>query len=121
MEKLLAAKQSLGSLMGDFSSRQEALMKEDNAQRESLLLGGRMTRQKEPIDQQLEILKDDDFAGLEVSKALLAKHDAKTALYVQAAGYLDAHPKRKLAPMEHDEHPSNPLAKVQTMLEGRLA
>ncbi len=38
-----------------------------------------------------EVLKSGDFAKLEVSKALLAKHDAKQALYVQAAAYLDAH------------------------------
>lgn len=120
MEKLLAAKQSLGSLMGDFSSRQEALMKEDNAQRESLLLGILMTRQKEPMDQQLEILKDDDFSGLEVSKALLAKHNATAALYVQVAGYLDTHPNRKPAPMR-EAKPSDPKAHVAAVLEKHLA
>jgi len=119
MEKLSAAKQGLASLMGDLNSRQTELMKEDNAQRESLLLGVLMTRQKDPMDQQLEILKDDDFAELEVSKALLAKHNATTALYVQAAGYLDAHKDRKLAPMR-DAKPANPLKQVQSMLESRL-
>jgi len=117
--KLNAAKAGLASLMGDLSDRQTALMKEDNAQRESLLLGVLMTKQKEPMDAQLKIMKDEDFAPLEVCKALLAKHDAKTPLYVQAATYLDKNPKRKLAPMQKEKN-ENPLQKVQTMLEGRL-
>jgi len=99
LEKLVAAKQGLAGLMGDLNNRQVTLMKEDNAQRESLLLGVLMTKQKEPMDKQLEILKADDFAPLEVAKALVAKHDSKTALYVQAAAYLDAHPNRKSAPV----------------------
>merc|ERR1719440_562306 len=98
MLKLQAAKQGLASLMGDLSSRQEQLMKEDNAQRESLLLGVLMSRQKEPMDEQLKVLKADDFAPLEVSKALLKEHNATSPLYVQVANYLDRHPKRKPAP-----------------------
>jgi len=119
LPKLLAAKAGLASLMGDLNNRQTDLMKEDNAQRESLLLGVLMTKQKDPMDKQLEILKDDDFAPLEVSKALIAKHD-KTPLYVQAATYLDQHPKRSLAPMR-EAKPENKLMKVQSMLETRLA
>lgn len=118
MVKLQAAKQSLAGLMSDLSARQENLMKEDNAQRESLLLGVLSTKQKEPIDKQLALLKDDDFASLEVSKALLAKHDAKTALYAQVAAYLDAHPKRKAAPMAK---PADPRVKMQAVLEKHLA
>jgi len=120
LEKLVAAKQGLAGLMGDLNNRQVTLMKEDNAQRESLLLGVLMTKQKEPMDKQLEILKADDFAPLEVAKALVAKHDSKTALYVQAAAYLDSHPNRKSAPVQQVK-PGNPLAKIQTMLESRLA
>lgn len=119
LAKLQAAKQGLAGLMGDLNSRQTTLMKEDNAQRESLLLGVLMTKQKDPIDSQLEILKDGDFAGLEVSKALLAKHDSKTALYVQAASYLDAHPKRKAAPMV-DHKPEDPRVKMEAVLEKHL-
>lgn len=119
MEKLLAAKHGLASLFSDLNSRQVALMKEDNAQRESLLLGVLMTHQKDKMDEQLKILKDDDFAPLEVAKALLAKHSTETALYVQAASYLDAHPNRTSAPMLASK-PSNPLAQVQSMLEKRL-
>merc|ERR1719440_103873 len=119
MLKLQAAKQGLASLMGDLSSRQEQLMKEDNAQRESLLLGVLMTRQKEPMDEQLKVLKSDDFAPLEVSKALLKEHNATSPLYAQVANYLDKHPKRKLAPVQ-EVHASNPLANVQSMLQKRL-
>jgi len=119
MHKLQAAKQGLASLFGDLNSRQTQLMKEDNAQRESLLLGVLMTNQKQSIDKQLTILKNNDFSDLEVSKALVANHSATQALYVQAAGYLDAHPNRKLAPM-HEAKNENPLAKVQSMLETRL-
>merc|ERR1719440_2729859 len=119
MLKLQAAKQGLASLMGDLNSRQEQLMKEDNAQRESLLLGVLMTRQKEPMDEQLKVLKADDFAPLEVSKALLKEHNATSPLYVQVANYLDKHPKRKPAPVQ-EVHASNPLANVQSMLQKRL-
>lgn len=118
MAKLSAAKQSLAGLMSDLSARQENIMKEDNAQRESLLLGVLMSKQKETMERQLEILKDEDFAGLEVTKALLAKHDAKTALYKQVAAYLDAHPKRKAAPMVK---PEDPKMKMAAVLEKHLA
>jgi hypothetical protein len=118
LQKLQAAKQGLAGLMSDLNNRQESLMKEDNTQRESLLLGVLMTRQKDPMDKQLKILANDDFSGLEVAKALMAKHNATLPLYVQAASYLDAHPKRKLAPMP--AHSSSPLANVQSMLEKRL-
>merc|ERR1719163_2151856 len=50
-----------------------------------------MIHQKEPLAKQLEILNGKDFAHLEVSKALVAKHDAKEPLYQQAAAYLDQH------------------------------
>jgi hypothetical protein len=121
MEKLMAAKEGLASLMGDLTARQESIMKEDNAQRESLLLGVLMTNQKESMAKQIEILQDSDFAELEVAKALLKEHNATTPLYVQAATYLDKHPKRKAAPMTISEKSANPLAKIQSMLEKRLA
>merc|ERR1719158_1973248 len=41
--------------------------------------------------EQLEVLQSADFASLDVSQALLAKHDEKTPLFSQAANYLDAH------------------------------
>merc|ERR1712129_536362 len=42
-------------------------------------------------EKQLEILRNMDFQILDVSKALLNSHDTKTALYLQAAQWLDTH------------------------------
>lgn len=123
MPKLQAAQHGLAGLMGDLTSRQETLMKEDNEQRESLLLGVLMTHQKAPMAEQIAILKDSDFSKLEVAQALLAKHDEKQALYVQAATYLDKHPKRAPAPVAQLSNHSgaqSPLHEVQSMLEKRL-
>jgi len=89
-EKLLAAKAGLAGLTADLTSRQVSIMKEEESQKDSLLLGVLMTHQKDPMAKQLEILKSDDFAVLPVSKALLAKHN-ETALFAQAANYLDTH------------------------------
>jgi len=91
MKKLLDAKASMAGLTSELTGRQVALMNEEEAQQESLLLGVLMTHQKDSLDRQLEILKSGDFADLDVSKALLAKHDAKTPLFAQAAEFLDAH------------------------------
>lgn len=91
MKKLLDAKAGIASLTSELTMRQESLMKEDESQRESLLLGVLMTKQSEPMDKQLQILNSDDFSKLEVSKSLLAKHDPKTPLFTQAATYLDKH------------------------------
>merc|ERR1719162_1155179 len=71
------------------------------------------------MDSQMAILKDEDFAGLEVAKALISKHDSKTALYVQAASYLDAHPKRKSAPMV-EKKSEDPRVKMTAVLEKHL-
>merc|ERR1712187_1081255 len=58
---------------------------------ESLLMGVLMNKKDSPMEEQLNILKPEDFYGLDVSKELLKKHNNKTALYVQAAQYLDTH------------------------------
>lgn len=91
MKRLRDARAGVTSLTRDLVHQQESLMKEDESQKESLLLGVLMTRQKAPMDQQLEVLKSSDFAELPVSKALVAKHDGKVALYAQAAEFLDKH------------------------------
>lgn len=91
MKKLEDARAGMSGLTAELTARQESLMKEEESQKESLLLGVLMTRQKEPIEQQFEVLRSSDFADLSVSKELLAKHDNKTALYMQVAGYLDTH------------------------------
>jgi len=89
MKQLEAAKAGVSSLLTDMTHHQEALMKEDVAQREDVLLGVLMTHKGDAMDKQLEILKSADFAVLPVAKALLQKHDDKSALYLQAAQYLD--------------------------------
>jgi len=91
MEKLNTAKNSVSVLTAELTGQQESLMKEQEEQYDSLLLGTLMSHQREPLGKQLEILKGKDFAHLEVSKALVAKHDAKEPLYHQAAAYLDQH------------------------------
>jgi len=91
MQKLNAAKESVGALTSELTGQQESLMKEQDEQYDSLLLGTLMSHQKDPLAKQLEILSGKDFAHLEVSKALVAKHDAKEPLYQQAAAYLDQH------------------------------
>merc|ERR1719274_56407 len=89
MAELRNARAGVASLTKDLVSQQAALMNEDQAQKESLLLGVLMTRTKQSIDKQLEVLSSDDFKDLPVAKALLANH-TKTALYAQVATVLDA-------------------------------
>lgn len=94
MKKLQDAKAGISGLVNELTDQQESLMKNDEAQKESLLLGVLMTRQKEPMEQQLRILSDEEFAALEVSHELLAKCDPRTPLYKQVAEYMDKHPSR---------------------------
>jgi len=64
-QKLEDARASMGALTSELTNRQEDLMKEGEAQQESLLLGVLMTKQKEPFAKQLEVLHSDDFKNLE--------------------------------------------------------
>eukprot|EP00928_Gymnodinium_smaydae_P061137 TRINITY_DN45294_c0_g1_i1.p1 TRINITY_DN45294_c0_g1~~TRINITY_DN45294_c0_g1_i1.p1 ORF type:complete len:368 (-),score=94.78 TRINITY_DN45294_c0_g1_i1:74-1114(-) len=91
MKKLQVARAGVAGLVSDMTKTQETLMKENVQQQESLLMGVLMTHQKDSMSRQLEILKADDFKGLDVSKALLHSKDAQTPLYLQAAKFLDAH------------------------------
>lgn len=91
LERLTAAKQGIAQLTTDLAHRQEGIMKEEETQKDSLLLGVLMTRQKEPMADQLAILSSDDFKDLPVSAFLLAKHNATQPLFAQAANYLDTH------------------------------
>lgn len=77
MEKLNVVKSSVGALTSELTGQQESLMKEQDEQYDSLLLGNLMIHQKDPLAKQLEILNGTDFAHLEVSKTLIAKHDSK--------------------------------------------
>lgn len=91
LPRLESAQAGVQGLVKDISSQQIQLMRESDAQKESLLLGVLMTRQKQPMDKQLQVLEASDFKGLAVTKALLEKHDAKTPLFQQVAAFLDAH------------------------------
>merc|ERR1712039_169720 len=79
------------SLMHDMTSRQMELMKEDEAQAQSLLLGVLMTKQKEPMDKQLEVLNSAEFAKLPCVIAILKAKDTKVPLFQQVAKFLDEH------------------------------
>jgi len=92
------------------TSRQERLMAEGEDQQNSLLLGVLMTKQHEPMDHQLAVLKATDFAALPVTKAILAAGDMKTALFRQAAAYFDAHPHAAAATA-----PNTPAARKQDL------
>jgi len=91
MQKLATAQASITGMVRDLTHQQETLMHEDVDQREDLMMGVLMTNKKAPMEKQFEILRSDDFQILDVSKALLNSHDTKTALYLQAAQWLDMH------------------------------
>lgn len=101
-QKLEDARASMGALTSELTHRHEDLMKEGDAQQESLLLGVLMTKQKEPFAKQLEVLHSDDFEHLDVSKFLL-KSNSTAPLYVQAATYMDTHQSKATAKMVMDE------------------
>jgi len=106
MKKLLDAKAGVQNLVGEMTHQQESLMKEDFKQSENLLMGVLMTNKGESMEKQLEILKDDDFEGLDVSRALLKNHSNTTALYMQAGQWLDAH-KNAGGVVNHKSHKDN--------------
>lgn len=89
MRKLEAAKEGVVGLTRELTARQEKLMLEDQAQRESLFLGVLMSKQHEPMEDQLKVLRAHDFAVLPVCKALLANHSDDVPLFAQAAAFLD--------------------------------
>jgi len=101
-QKLEDARASMGALTSELTHRQEDLMKEGDAQQESLLIGVLMTKQKEPLAEQLKILHSDDFAKLDVSKFLM-KSNSTQPLYVQAATYMDTHQSKATKQMVMDE------------------
>merc|ERR1719492_593687 len=91
LQKLATAQASITGMVQDLTHQQETLMHEDVEQREDLMMGVLMTNKNAPMEKQFDILKSDDFQVLDVSKALLSSHDTKTALYLQAAQWLDTH------------------------------
>lgn len=124
MKLLGDAKAGVAGLMKDLSTQQENLMKEDEDQKTSLLLGVLMTRQKQPMDEQYDVIESDDFAGLAVSKALIARHNESEPLFKQAADFLDGKVKAPPAPVTPQEKKKAALANIQRIasrLERRVA
>jgi len=118
MQKLTAAGAGVERLVSSLTQRQESLMREDTEQVESLLTGVLMTNRNAPMEKQFEILKSEDFAGLDVSKALLKLHDNKTALYMQVARYLDTHKNAGGAPVS--QHRENRVEAMAASLDARV-
>jgi hypothetical protein len=119
MAKLDHAKEGIAQLTSDLTHRQVGIMKEEETQRDSLLLGVLMTKQKEPMADQLAILKSDNFKDLPVSKVLLAKHNTSEPLFAQAANYLDTHVAEGIRP--HVEDRTARIQRTATQLESFAA
>merc|ERR1712232_720387 len=108
-------------LFEELNKRQTALISENEDQENSLLLGVLMTRQHDPVEKQLEVIKKPDFAKLPVAKALLAKKDMKTPLFQQAAAYFDAHAHGQIQPSAiMDAKARANLSTIVSGLEARL-
>ncbi|CAK0841982.1 unnamed protein product [Prorocentrum cordatum] len=90
LEQLEEAMGSVTGLVKDLNKQQSRLMQESEEQQDSLLPGVLTTKKGEPMDSQLEILKAPDFAGMAVTKAILAGRDLKTPLFQQVANFPDA-------------------------------
>jgi len=91
MKKLRDAEAGMADLTKTLSAQQVDLMHEGQAEEASLLLGVLMTRQKEPFEKQLEVLRSSEFSKLPVAQELLAKQDKSTPLFQQVAAYMDHH------------------------------
>jgi len=101
LKRLQDANGAIKQLSADMANEQTRLMHEGQEQEESLLLGILMQRQKQPMNQQLEVVNAPEFAKLPCVIATLAAKDTKTPLFKQIATYLDAHaPKSKEAKEE---------------------
>jgi len=102
--KLRNAKSGVQSLMKDMTVRQMELMKEDSCQATNLLLGVLMSRQKEEMKKQMEVLKSPDFAKLPCVIAVLKNKDTTTPLFKQVAKFLDEHPEHHSAAETSSSH-----------------
>lgn len=92
-QKLVAMIKTAHSWTSVLAQKTEDLMHEEQNQKVNLLIGVLSTRAKESFDDQLEVLKADDFKNLDVAKALIAKHDSSKSLVSQVAEWMDAHEK----------------------------
>merc|ERR1719161_2820540 len=84
-------KEAMHGLVKDMNDEQVRIMKENEEQKVSLLLGVLMTKQRHgaSYDEQMEVLKSDDFEGLAVTKAVVAAQDFDTPIFQQVANFLD--------------------------------
>jgi len=119
MARLRNAQAGMADLTKALNAQQESLMHDDAVEETNLLLGVLMTRSKESMAKQLEVLKDPDFTKLAVSKELLAKHDEKTPLVQQVALYMDAHQVATNA--SRLETKAQKLARTAAFFEQRVA
>jgi len=126
---LVAAQKKMVELQKKLVEEQENLLKEDVEQKESVLMGVLMTRQNKPIEEQLEVMKSDDFKDLPVVQAVLKKDDKTTPLFKQVAMELDSKEGKKAPAAEKKTEEKAPqtkaeakavLLKVATMLENNL-
>merc|ERR1712032_629524 len=77
------------ALVRDMTAQQMRLMKEGEGQEQNLLLGVLMTKQKEPMEAQLKVLRSAEFSGIPAVAAVLAAKDLKTPLVKQVADFID--------------------------------
>lgn len=103
LARLLEANGAIKQLSVDMADEQNQLTREGEEQEESLLLGILMQRQTKPMSEQLEVVKDAQFAKLPCVVAILAAKDTKTPLFKQIASYLDAHAPKKPADVQLPE------------------
>jgi len=96
--KLLEAQAGLRSLRANMTAQQEHLAEAGQAEDQSLLLGVLMTRQSEPMEKQLEVLRSAAFRKLPVVASVLAANDTKTPLFQQVAAWLDGRGGKAAAP-----------------------
>lgn len=89
LQKLKNAESGVHALVKDLTKQQVQLMHENGEQETSLLLGVLMTRQNEPMKEQLEVLNKPEFHKLPVVKAVLKANNTKTPLFQQVAAELD--------------------------------
>lgn len=91
LKRLQDAQASVRGLVADVTTQQMRLMKQGDEQEQSLLVGVLLTKQKEPMDEQLAVLRSEEFSHLPVVAAVLAAKDGTTPLFQQVATYLDKH------------------------------
>lgn len=125
LKRLQDAQGGVKALMKDLTVQQMTLMKENDEQQESLLLGVLMTRQKEAMDKQMEVLNSTEFKHLPVVVAVLAAKDSKTPLFQQVATYLDKHSSgkssiEKAKALKVDRNGKRDVSSIVKSLESRI-